>query len=142
MNRNRTSIGLDVHARSVVGCAIDGETGEIHRRILSPGPAEITAWIRSLPPPWAATYEAGPTGFELARHLLGAGIETVVAAPSKLQRPAGDRVKTDLLTELAGWCSGWCVRGSAGAARFRRHDQRRGYAAGVVRAGGAAARFA
>ena len=50
--------------------------------------------------------------------------------------------KTDLLTELASWCSGWCVRDSAGAARFRRHDQRRGYAAGVVRAGGAAARFA
>jgi transposase len=95
VNRNRTSIGLDVHARSVVGCAIDGETGEIHRRKLSPGPAEITAWIKSLPPPWAATYEAGPTGFGLARHLLGAGIETVVAAPSKLQRPAGDRVKTD-----------------------------------------------
>ena len=50
--------------------------------------------------------------------------------------------KIDLLTELASWCSGWCVRDSAGAARFRRHDQRRGYAAGVVRAGGAAARFA
>ena len=50
--------------------------------------------------------------------------------------------KTDLLTELASWCSGWCVRDSAGAARFRRHDQRRGYAAGVVRAGGAAARLA
>ena len=50
--------------------------------------------------------------------------------------------KTDLLTELASWCSSWCVRDSAGAARFRRHDQRRGYAAGVVRAGGAAARLA
>lgn len=41
------------------------------------------------------TYEAGPTGFGLARHLAGQGIECVVAAPSRLQRPSGDRVKTD-----------------------------------------------
>ena len=40
-------------------------------------------------------YEAGPTGFGLARALTGAGIACVVAAPSKLHRPAGDRVKTD-----------------------------------------------
>ena len=40
-------------------------------------------------------YEAGPTGFGLARFLLAAGIDCVVAAPSKLQRPSGDRVKTD-----------------------------------------------
>lgn len=95
MLRNRTSVGLDVHARSVVGCAIDDETGEIHRRRLSPDSREIEVWIRSLPQPWKATYEAGPTGFGLARHLNLAGIETVVAAPSKLQRPTGDRIKTD-----------------------------------------------
>jgi transposase len=41
------------------------------------------------------TYEAGPSGFGLARYLIGAGIDCVVAAPSKLQRPSGDRVKTD-----------------------------------------------
>ena len=40
-------------------------------------------------------YEAGPTGFGLYRHLSAAGIRCEVAAPSKLQRPAGDRVKTD-----------------------------------------------
>ena len=95
MNRNRTSVGLDVHARTVVGCAIDDETGEICHRRLSPDPAEITAWIQSLPQPWQATYEAGPTGFGLFRFLTGHGVDCVVAAPSKLQRPAGDRVKTD-----------------------------------------------
>jgi transposase len=41
------------------------------------------------------TYEAGPTGFGLSRALNAAGIRCVVAAPSKLQRPSGDRVKTD-----------------------------------------------
>lgn len=41
------------------------------------------------------TYEAGPTGFGLARALAAAGVPVTVAAPSKLLRPAGDRVKTD-----------------------------------------------
>ena len=49
----------------------------------------------SLPGPVAVAYEAGPTGFGLARALTAAGIRCEVAAPSKLQRPAGDRVKTD-----------------------------------------------
>ena len=39
-------------------------------------------------------YEAGPTGFGLNRALMAAGIRCEVAVPSKLQRPAGDRVKT------------------------------------------------
>ena len=70
--RNRINIGLDVHARSVVGCALDGETGEIHRRTLTPDHGEILSWIRSLPGPVRVTYEAGPTGFGLARFLLAA----------------------------------------------------------------------
>ena len=40
-------------------------------------------------------YEAGPTGFGLHRSLTAVGIRCEVAAPSKLQKPAGDRVKTD-----------------------------------------------
>ncbi|MCH8565272.1 transposase [Nesterenkonia sp. LB17] len=43
----------------------------------------------------AVAYEAGPTGFGLYRTLLDAGIRCEVLAPSKLQRPARDRVKTD-----------------------------------------------
>ncbi|TNB67233.1 IS110 family transposase [Arthrobacter sp. BB-1] len=91
----RTSVGLDVHARSVVACALDGLTGEVFRHRLTPDRDEILAWIISLPPPVKVVYEAGPTGFGLARFLGSAGIDTVVAAPSKLQRPSGDRVKTD-----------------------------------------------
>src|SRR5215203_6197875 len=45
--------------------------------------------------PVRVVYEAGPTGFGLARGLASAGIDCLVAAPSKLPRPAGDRVKTD-----------------------------------------------
>lgn len=91
----RTSVGLDVHARSVVGCAMDGQTGEVHRRKMTPDHGEVLGWVRSLPAPVKVSYEAGPTGFGLARFLLASGVDCVVAAPSKLQRPAGDRVKTD-----------------------------------------------
>jgi transposase len=91
----RTSIGLDVHARSIVACGLDGETGRVFQRRLTPDHRELLDWIGSLPAPVAVSYEAGPTGFGLARALLGAGIDCRVAAPSKLQRPSGDRVKTD-----------------------------------------------
>jgi transposase len=88
-------VGLDVHARTIAGCAIDAETGEIVHRRFGFDLAEVVAWIQSLPGPQTVTYEAGPTGFGLFRLLTTAGIACVVAAPSKLQRPTGDRVKTD-----------------------------------------------
>jgi transposase len=91
----RTSVGLDVHARSVVACGLDGDTGEVFERRLTPDHGEMMAWLDDLPGPVAVTYEAGPTGFGLARRLNSAGIRCAVAAPSKLQRPVGDRVKTD-----------------------------------------------
>jgi transposase len=86
---------LDVHALSVVAAAIDGETGELHRRRLTPDPGDVYRWVSSLPGPVRVVYEAGPTGYGLARFLRGHGVDCLVAAPSKLQRPAGDRVKTD-----------------------------------------------
>ncbi len=95
MKVQRTSVGLDVHARSVVACGLDGDTGEVFERRLTPDHGEIVAWLNDLPGPVAATYESGPTGFVLARSINAAGIRCSVAASSKLQRPAGDRVKTD-----------------------------------------------
>ncbi|MDP4014181.1 MAG: IS110 family transposase [Candidatus Nanopelagicales bacterium] len=91
----RTCVGLDVHARSVVAAAIETDTGELHRRRMGSDSKEVLAWIGRLPGPVRVVYEAGPTGFGLARFLTANGVECVVAAPSKLQRPAGDRVKTD-----------------------------------------------
>ena len=91
----RTSVGLDVHARSVAAAAIDGVTGELFRARLTPSHDHIRSWVRDLPGPVAVAYEAGPTGFGLCRALTEVGIRCVVAAPSKLQRPCGDRVKTD-----------------------------------------------
>jgi transposase len=91
----RTSVGLDVHARSVAAAAIDGVTGELFQARLSPSHDQVRSWVQGLPGPVAVTYEAGPTGFGLYRMLSAVGIRCEVAAPSKLQRPSGDRVKTD-----------------------------------------------
>jgi transposase len=91
----RMSVGLDVHAWSVAAAAIDGVTGELVQAKLTPSHDHIRSWIGELAGPVAVAYEAGPTGFGLYRSLTQAGIRCVVAAPSKLQRPAGDRVKTD-----------------------------------------------
>jgi transposase len=88
-------VGLDVHARSVAAAAVDGVTGELFQARLTPSHDHIRSWIRELPGPVAVAYEAGPTGFGLYRTLTGAGVRCVVVAPSKLQRPSGDRVKTD-----------------------------------------------
>jgi transposase len=95
MYSERTSVGLDVHARSTVAWGLDGVTGEVFAERLVPDTAEVLAWLGRLPAPVAVAYEAGPTGFGLARALRDAGIRCVLVAPSKMERPAGDRIKTD-----------------------------------------------
>lgn len=95
MFTERTSVGLDVHARSVAAAAIDGVTGELSQAKLTPSYEHVRSWLGDLPGPVAVAYEAGPTGFGLYRYLTAAGIRCEVVAPSKLQKPAGDRVKTD-----------------------------------------------
>lgn len=95
MISERTSVGLDVHARSVVAAGLDAVTGEVFKQRLIPASEVVVDWLRGLPGPAVVTYEAGPTGFGLYRAITAAGIRCEVAAPSKLTRPAGDRVKTD-----------------------------------------------
>jgi transposase len=72
-----------------------GVTGELVQAKLSPSREHIRSWLAGLKGPVAVAYEAGPTGFGLLRSLNAAGIRCEVVAPSKLQRPSGDRVKTD-----------------------------------------------
>ena len=84
-----------MHARSVAAAAIDGVTGELFQSKLTPSPEHVRSWVMQTPGPVAVTYEAGPTGFDLYRSLSAAGAPVRGPAPSKLQRPSGDRVKTD-----------------------------------------------
>jgi transposase len=95
MQTTMTAVGLDVHARSTHAAAIDVVTGELRRSRFAGESDEVVKWLTELPRPVRAAYEAGPTGFGLARVAKAAGIEILVAAPSKTPRAKGDRVKTD-----------------------------------------------
>ena len=90
-----TFVGLDVHARSVVAGLIDERTGEVRTTRVPHATEDLVGWLRALPGPVHTTYEAGPTGYGLARALEGAGIACLVAAPGRIPRASGDRVKND-----------------------------------------------
>ena len=91
----RIAVGLDVHARSVIGHGIDQVTGEVFTKTMGCDPAGILGWVAGLPGPATVAYEAGPTGYGLARRARAEGIEIGVCAPSKTERPPADRIKTD-----------------------------------------------
>jgi len=88
-------VGLDVHARSTVAGVLDGRSGELRVQRVPPGSGQTVEWLRALPQPVRVAYEAGPTGYGLARVCAEVGIACTVAAPSKIPRAPGDRVKTD-----------------------------------------------
>jgi transposase len=95
MTKVRSWAGLDVHAAATVACVVDAPSGELSVQRLAGRTSEVAAFCAQLPAPARVAYEAGPTGFELARALEAAGVGCVVAAPGKIERPAQDRVKTD-----------------------------------------------
>jgi transposase len=95
MAQAKTWVGLDVHAAKVVAAIVDAGSGELRVQRLSGRTRDVTAFCAGLPAPVRVAYEAGPTGFGLARALDAAGIGCTIAAPGKIARPATDRVKTD-----------------------------------------------
>ncbi len=88
-------VGLDVHARSVLAGVLDAASGELRTLHVPVVSEQTVAWLQTLPQPTRVAYEAGPTGYGLARACAAAGIACTVAAPSKIPRASGDRVKTD-----------------------------------------------
>lgn len=87
--------GLDVHARKTAAAAVQLGSGEVFKAQLSGSPRAAIEWLQTLPGPVRAVYEAGPTGFRLAREARAAGIEMVVCSPGAIPRQPGDRIKTD-----------------------------------------------
>ena len=73
----------------------DQATGEVTTRRVVGRPHELLPWLRGVERPARMVYEAGPTGYGLARRARAEGIELDVCAPSKTERPPADRVKTD-----------------------------------------------
>jgi transposase len=95
MAKARTLVGLDVHAAKIVAAVLDAETGELTFFGLGGDTVKAAAFCAGLLRPVRVAYEAGPTGYGLARELVKRGAECLVAAPSKIPRASGDRVKTD-----------------------------------------------
>jgi len=94
------------------------------------GVEPVVEWMRELPAPVRAAYEAGPTGFGLARVACAAGIDVRVAAPSKTPRAAGERVKTDRKdAELLARLPGHALR------MYARHPSRSGATVLLCRSG-------
>lgn len=87
--------GLDVHARKTAAAAVQLGSGEVYKAQLPGSSVAAIEWLRSLPGEVRAVYEAGPTGFELARAARAAGLELIVCAPGAIPRQPGDRIKTD-----------------------------------------------
>ena len=93
--RLRASSALDVHATKIVAAVLDAETGELQTFSMDGEAAGAAGFCAGLPRPVRVAYEAGPTGYGLARELAKRGVECVVAAPSKIPRasrgPGEDR---------------------------------------------------
>jgi transposase len=87
-------VGLDVHARQSTVAVFDQATGEVLTRRVMGRAHELLPVLREIPRPARMVYEAGPTD-GLVRRALAEGIELSVCAPSKTERPAADRIKTD-----------------------------------------------
>ena len=87
--------GLDVHARKTAAAAVRLGSGEVWKAQLPGSSVAAIEWLQALPGPVRAVYEAGPTGFELARAARAAGVEVMVCAPGAIPRQPGDRIKTD-----------------------------------------------
>lgn len=84
---------LDVHAASIRLAAVCRDE-LLDERTLEFDHDQVERALRRLGV-GRVCYEAGPTGFGLARHLLGAGFHCDVIAPGLVPRRSSDRVKTD-----------------------------------------------
>jgi transposase len=100
MSKSILYVGMDVHAQTIA-IALADSSGEVRNF------GSITNDMKSLERaltrikkahPGAelrVCYEAGPTGFVIARRLAQLGIECAVVAPSLIPSRSGDRIKTD-----------------------------------------------
>lgn len=101
MKQELLFVGLDVHAQNITLALAEGGGGEarLHGTIAHDLHAleKVFARLRKAHPGAGlrVCYEAGPTGFVLARRLGQLKIDCTVVAPSLIPSRAGERIKTD-----------------------------------------------
>ena len=85
-------VGVDVHKATYHVAAYSGSRGLLATWVQPARPELLAERLSPIAGQVAGVvYEAGPTGYGLARFLSEHAVRCVVAAPSKLQRPSGDR---------------------------------------------------
>lgn len=94
--------GLDVHKNTIYAAVLRPGKDMPDVEKISSGYESVRRVIARLGNPrrLRASYETSPTGYELARLLGSLGVTCQVIAPALFLTAPGDRVKTDLLTEL------------------------------------------
>lgn len=96
MSESMALVGLDVHQRQTVAAVLDPVSGELRVERLRGEPVVVVpGLLEALGRPVRAVYEAGPTGFGLARAATERGLDVRVIAPGSIPKAPGDRVKTD-----------------------------------------------
>src|SRR5947208_1281737 len=82
-------------SRGRVAAVLDAVTGELRMERLRGAPERVVAtFLEELDRPLVAVYEAGPTGFVLARVAEQRGLDIRVVAPGSIPRAPGKRVKS------------------------------------------------
>jgi len=97
---NTIFVGLDVHKNSIVIALADaGRDGDVRSYGTIDGDLEavhkVVRKLQSKGSTLRFVYEAGPCGYGLYRSLTNKGFDCIVAAPSKIPRKSGDRIKND-----------------------------------------------
>ena len=108
-------IGVDVHKRKYHAALISRD-GLTTTWSCPADPLGFTRQLKELGPNIAMVcYEAGPTGFVLARRLKADGVSVKVAAPSRIPRPVAPGAKSDRLDclKLAELCMRGVLHGIA-----------------------------
>lgn len=85
------------------------DTGELWRRRVAGSPSAILDALGARCEGTRLLYEAGPTGFGLARAGAERDMEVLVCSPGSVPRAAGDRVKSDVRDAerlLSSWRAG------------------------------------
>jgi transposase len=98
MNQDRAFVGLDVHKEKIAVAVAMGREAPVFQGVILNRAEAVRKWVHTLRRQYGeieVTYEAGPTGFVLYRQLQQLGVKCLVAAPSLIPRPVGQRIKTD-----------------------------------------------